>query len=126
MFVSKHDAIRRASRLGFIYLKGYKPSIFYPKRTDKPLYNSLVNQCEKLNMPFLIKFPIEANIIDSTYTLIVDALFGFSFKGPVKAPFIDVLELLKVVKIPICSVDIPSGSENLDLFKQKIKQEKSI
>ncbi len=60
-------------------------------------------------MPFLISFPIESKIIDSTYSIVVDAFFGFSFKGPVKAPFIDALEHLKNIKIPLCSIDIPSG-----------------
>ena len=47
--------------------------------------------------------------IDSDYKFIVDAIFGFSFKGNARPPFADVLSALKVVTIPVCSVDIPSG-----------------
>jgi NAD(P)H-hydrate epimerase len=39
----------------------------------------------------------------------MDALFGFSFKPPVRAPFDDVLALLAKTEVPILSVDIPSG-----------------
>ena len=47
--------------------------------------------------------------IDFDYKFIVDAIFGFSFKGNARPPFADVLSALKVVTIPVCSVDIPSG-----------------
>lgn len=41
--------------------------------------------------------------------MILDAIFGFSFKPPVRAPFDEVLPLLTRSKLPIVSVDIPSG-----------------
>ena len=41
--------------------------------------------------------------------MVVDAIFGFSFKGSVRAPFDSVLTTLKDVKRPVASVDIPSG-----------------
>lgn len=41
--------------------------------------------------------------------VILDAIFGFSFKPPVRAPFDEVLLLLAQSKLPIVSVDIPSG-----------------
>ena len=41
--------------------------------------------------------------------VILDAVFGFSFKPPVRAPFDEVLPLLTRSKLPIVSVDIPSG-----------------
>ena len=47
--------------------------------------------------------------IDSDYKFIVDAIFGFSFKGNARPPFADVLSALKEVTIPVCAVDIPSG-----------------
>lgn len=39
----------------------------------------------------------------------VDALFGFSFKPPVRPLFKPILESLTRVTIPLISVDIPSG-----------------
>jgi NAD(P)H-hydrate epimerase len=41
--------------------------------------------------------------------VILDAIFGFSFKPPVRAPFDDALKLISASGLPIVSVDIPSG-----------------
>ncbi len=68
-----------------------------------------MTQCEKMNMPFLESLPSETKIINYNYNIIIDAIFGFSFKGEIRAPFGDVLDKIKSVKIPICSIDIPSG-----------------
>lgn len=45
----------------------------------------------------------------SSSDVILDAIFGFSFKGPVRAPFHEVLPLISSSKKPIVSVDVPSG-----------------
>ena len=45
----------------------------------------------------------------SSSDVILDAIFGFSFKGPARAPFDAALHLLSESKLPIVSVDIPSG-----------------
>ncbi|KAL9973983.1 hypothetical protein ACROYT_G020510 [Oculina patagonica] len=87
---------------------GYIPTIYYPKRTEKQLFKNLVTQCEKMDIPFISEI-LTATQIDADYKLIVDAIFGFSFKGNARPPFGDVLSVLKEVKIPVCSVDIPSG-----------------
>jgi len=41
--------------------------------------------------------------------VILDAIFGFSFKGPIRAPFDSALQLISKSNLPIVSVDIPSG-----------------
>ena len=41
--------------------------------------------------------------------IILDAIFGFSFSPPVRAPFDAVLPLIANAGRPIVSVDIPSG-----------------
>ena len=68
----------------------------------------LVTQCEKLHIPFLPDLPSAAEI-DAEYHVIIDAVFGFSFKGAVRAPFDAVLSTLGKVSTPIASVDVPSG-----------------
>lgn len=88
---------------------GYSPSIFCPKLPDKPLFHNLRRQCQKMNLPFLESVSTDPKDLDSTYDLIIDAIFGFSFRGPVRGPFAPVLETLKKTEIPILSVDIPSG-----------------
>jgi len=41
--------------------------------------------------------------------VVLDAIFGFSFKPPIRAPFDTALQLITSSKLPIVSVDIPSG-----------------
>lgn len=89
-------------------LFGYEPTILYPKRPNKPLFQGLTTQCQKMEIPFLTEMP-EAAVIDEAYNLVIDAIFGFSFKGAVREPFGSVLETLNKTTVPIASIDIPSG-----------------
>ncbi|XP_049820129.1 NAD(P)H-hydrate epimerase isoform X2 [Aethina tumida] len=89
-------------------LFNYQPVLYYPKKTDKPLYHNLTHQCVAMNIPFIEKLPSDCEIT-SKYGLVVDALFGFSFKPPVRPDFVPVIELLKSTKVPVASIDIPSG-----------------
>ncbi|XP_045439233.1 NAD(P)H-hydrate epimerase isoform X3 [Pipistrellus kuhlii] len=89
--------------------KGYQPTIYYPKRPNKPLFTALVTQCQKMHIPFLEEMPREASVIDELYELVVDAIFGFSFKGDVREPFRSILSVLSGLTVPIASIDIPSG-----------------
>ncbi|CAI5797809.1 NAD(P)H-hydrate epimerase isoform X2 [Podarcis muralis] len=88
---------------------GYEPTLFYPKRPNKPLFEGLTTQCKKMDIPFLSEFPSEAAFIDELYGLVVDAIFGFSFQGAVREPFGTILSTLEKVTVPIVSIDIPSG-----------------
>lgn len=51
-------------------------------------------------------------MIDEAYNLVIDAIFGFSFKGAVREPFGSVLEMLNKTTVPIASIDIPSGQSS--------------
>lgn len=88
---------------------GYHPTVHYPKRPNKPLFEGLTTQCQKMDIPFLSEFPTEAALIDGLYGLVVDAIFGFSFKGAVREPFGSILSTLQRITVPIASIDIPSG-----------------
>ena len=42
--------------------------------------------------------------------MVVDSIFGFSFKPPIRAPFDHIINSLTQLKdLPVISVDIPSG-----------------
>ncbi|ROT41076.1 YjeF N-terminal domain-like protein [Sodiomyces alkalinus F11] len=88
---------------------GYKPSIYYPKRSNNELYQRLAKQLEDLDVPFVDDFPAA---LKSTHH-IVDAVFGFSFSGEVREPFPAVIRALEETKLPVTSVDAPS-SWNID------------
>ncbi|NXG70952.1 NNRE epimerase, partial [Baryphthengus martii] len=115
-------------------LFGYEPTVYYPKRPNKPLFEGLTTQCQKMDIPFLPEFPaevrsspgwgprsrargrfsaaafpVQAALIDELYGLVVDAIFGFSFKGAVREPFGSILGTLERVTVPIASIDVPSG-----------------
>ncbi|NXV64005.1 NNRE epimerase, partial [Molothrus ater] len=97
---------------------GYQPTVYYPKRSSKPLFEGLTTQCKKMDIPFLPEFPAEAEFIDELYGLVVDAIFGFSFTGAVREPFGSILSTLERVTVPIASIDIPSGELWLHLLQE--------
>lgn len=84
---------------------GYKPTIYYPKRSKNELYQRLAKQLEDLDVPFIDDFSSALGSADH----IVDAIFGFSFSGEVREPFHAVIAALEVTKLPVTSVDAPSS-----------------
>lgn len=89
-------------------LMNYKPTVYYPRETDKILYGNLIHQCKSMGISILKECP-ETEYAEREYGLIVDALFGFSFKPPVRDNFLDIMNLLKNTTSPIASIDVPSG-----------------
>ena len=87
---------------------GMQPVIFCPKRAKSPVMERLFAQIEALNVPLLDTLP-SPDTISNEYSVVLDCLFGFSFKAPVRKPFDDVLKALVEVKVPLVSLDIPSG-----------------
>lgn len=65
-------------------------------------------QCKKMGVAFIDELP-SADVINNTFDVVVDALFGFSFKGAPRPPFDTVLATLSHLTKPLVSVDIPSG-----------------
>ncbi|KAG0703775.1 YjeF N-terminal domain-containing protein [Suillus ampliporus] len=102
------DGLVAARHLGMF---GYEPTIYMPKPGSKDIYQHLQKQCINMGIPII---PPSASaeelprVLQSS-DIILDAIFGFSFKPPVRAPFDDVLKLISTSGLPIVSVDIPSG-----------------
>lgn len=46
---------------------------------------------------------------ESSYDVVLDAMFGFGFKGHPRPPFDVILEDLAKGSLPVVSVDVPSG-----------------
>lgn len=84
---------------------GYKPTIYYPKQSKNELYHRLSTQLRNLNIPFTDDFP--SALKDSDH--VVDAIFGFSFRSPLREPFPAIIDLLSSAHIPVTSVDAPSS-----------------
>ncbi|KAF7313836.1 NAD(P)H-hydrate epimerase [Mycena chlorophos] len=91
---------------------GYKPTIYMPKPGSKDIYQRLHTQCKNLDIPTLQGDGDAAATLRNALgasDVILDAIFGFSFKGPIRAPFDTAMPLLSASGLPIVSVDIPSG-----------------
>ncbi|XP_028672076.1 yjeF N-terminal domain-containing 3 [Erpetoichthys calabaricus] len=88
----------------------YEPTIFYPKRSQNMLYQDFTTQCEKMDIPFLSYLPTEVQLINDAYNAVIDAVLGMDgVQGDGKEPYASILATLKQVKIPIASIDVPSG-----------------
>ncbi|THU97125.1 YjeF N-terminal domain-like protein [Dendrothele bispora CBS 962.96] len=102
------DGLVAARHLGMF---GYQPTIYMPKPGSKDIYQRLKTQCDNMKIhtipPSNAVDDLKAALASSD--VILDAIFGFSFKPPIRAPFDSVLPLLTESKLPIVSVDIPSG-----------------
>ncbi|ANZ77058.1 BA75_03526T0 [Komagataella pastoris] len=89
-------------------LFGYKVRVYYPLRSKKPLFTGLQTQLARFGVP-IVETDVQKEFQQADQ--IVDGIFGFSFVPPVREPFLEVIGLLNEYckKIPITSVDIPSG-----------------
>lgn len=97
---------------------GYDAVVVYPKRSSRePHYEKLVKQCEDVGIQVVESIPMQSNDCSDdevgNFDVIVDAIFGFSFKGEAREPFASIIknmvEIQKKQKIPIIAVDVPSG-----------------
>jgi NAD(P)H-hydrate epimerase len=89
-----------------------------------PYYQRLHTQCTNMHIPTLPpasepgSSTPDPKLVETETTLstalaasdvVLDAIFGFSFSPPVRAPFDAALPLIARAGLPIVSVDIPSG-----------------
>ncbi|KAI0755053.1 YjeF N-terminal domain-like protein [Daedaleopsis nitida] len=102
------DGLVAARHLGMF---GYKPTIWMPKPGSKDIYQRLKAQCDNMKIQTLEPSQ-DTNSLKSALAssdVILDAIFGFSFKPPVRAPFDAALPLIANSGLPIVSIDVPSG-----------------
>jgi NAD(P)H-hydrate epimerase len=96
------DALVAARHL-FFY--GYAPTLHYPKPSRGELHGRLVTQLRDLDVPFAEDFPAALAAADH----VVDGIFGFSFRGPVREPFGAIIAALERTDKPVTAIDAPSG-----------------
>lgn len=105
---------------------GAEVMVWYPKGPGKSeLYAKLAEECRRTpGVAFVDEETVSAlvqshlNKASATSTCFVDALFGFSFRGPVREPYVGVMQLLTTLTLGddageraafTVSLDIPSG-----------------
>ncbi|XP_005534016.1 PREDICTED: yjeF N-terminal domain-containing protein 3 [Pseudopodoces humilis] len=86
----------------------YEPTIFYPKRSPDPLHRDFTTQCEKMDIPFLSYLPTEVQLVNDAYNAVVDAVLGAEVTEGTE-PCAAILATLRHIRIPIVSLDVPSG-----------------
>ncbi|CAG8422421.1 unnamed protein product [Penicillium salamii] len=86
---------------------GYNPSVYYPKEGKNELYQRLKTQLQNLSIPFIATEDFSTSLKQSD--LLVDAIFGFSFGGPLREPFPSIVSQIESATIPVLSVDAPSS-----------------
>ncbi|KAL4800204.1 YjeF N-terminal domain-containing protein [Aspergillus venezuelensis] len=86
---------------------GYSPSIYYPKEGKKDIYKGLKTQLSALSVPFIEPSSFESTI--KSTSLIIDAIFGFSFGGPLRDPFPEIISAMENSPKPVLAVDAPSS-----------------
>ena len=118
-----------------LVLFGYEAIVVYPKRSSREEhYGKLVKQCEDVDIQIYDSIPLttdqmnkktttaeklnneddgEESSSNIQYDVIIDAIFGFSFKGEAREPFGTIIqqmiEIQQQQKVPIVAVDVPSG-----------------
>ncbi|THC90298.1 hypothetical protein EYZ11_010233 [Aspergillus tanneri] len=86
---------------------GYKPSVYYPKSSNNPLYDRLKLQLDCLDVKSISADEFPAALKSSDF--LIDAVFGFSFSGSLRGPFPDIISEIESATIPVLSVDAPSS-----------------
>jgi NAD(P)H-hydrate epimerase len=99
-------------------VQGYKTTVFHPKPPPasspcSAICYNLATQCEKTDIPFLLYLPSDAQLVTDSYSLIVDAIFGNGYQPPMATDFAAIIQTLIRSKVPVISIDIPSGKFGL-------------
>jgi NAD(P)H-hydrate epimerase len=84
---------------------GFQPTVIYPKQGKGQLFVNLVKQLDNLQIPIRQEPPVNIE----RFSFALDALFGFSFTGPPRQPYNNIIQALVASEVPVVSVDIPSG-----------------
>jgi len=86
---------------------GYKPVVVYPKpNTRTPFLVKLVEQLHAHGIP--VESELRPELLEKC-SFVVDSIFGYSFKPPVRGIFADVIAAVNASKKPVLAVDVPSG-----------------
>jgi NAD(P)H-hydrate epimerase len=79
-------------------------TVLYPKAPKVDLFKvsfshlttkRLILQCKNIDIPILSE--IDNETLNTYFNVIVDAIFGYSFRGDVRSPFDGVLKVEKIV-----------------------------
>ncbi|TID28372.1 hypothetical protein CANINC_002550 [Pichia inconspicua] len=89
-------------------------TVYWPIQGKNPFYSNLHTQLELFDVNVIREHDVvKLGSLLKDADIIVDALFGFSFHPPLRAPFNDILnavmEQKQKSKVKVIAVDVPSG-----------------
>ena len=92
-----------------LHKKGIEVSVLspYPVEEFSEMAKAEMEKVMKLNIP--IHRRRDSRIAPAGYSLIIDALFGFSLEGNPRPPTDKIIEQINCSQTPVLSVDVPSG-----------------
>lgn len=86
---------------------GYRPVVVYPKpNTRTPFLGQLVQQLAAHGIAVESALPPD---LLASCAFVVDAIFGYSFRPPVRGVFADIIAAVNASAKPVLAVDVPSG-----------------
>ncbi|XP_053683008.1 NAD(P)H-hydrate epimerase [Sabethes cyaneus] len=83
-----------------LVLLNFEPYVYYPTKQSKELFVNLTHQCESMGIQVSQECPT-LEWVDNNIGLVIDALFGFSFKPPVRESFTSIMNVLIETKVPV-------------------------
>ena len=106
-----------------LYEEGVEVSILspYPIEEFSEMAKAEMEKVMKLGIPVV-------EDMNNGYSLIIDALFGFSLKGNPRPPADKIIEQILYSRIPVLAVDVPSGLDGHDgsIRKPAIKADYTV
>lgn len=81
-------------------LLGYAPTVVYSQETQNELFKNLLHQCDRMGVEVVNEIQL-VDEVDKDFGLIVDALFGFSFKPPIRVEFSAIMRVLCETRVPV-------------------------
>eukprot|EP00808_Paulinella_micropora_P002394 g19726.t1 len=89
---------------------GYTVTLVVPKEPKQQFFKDLILQCKEIGVTVLAALP---DSFQTEYDVLVDSIFGFSFdaSGGIREPYAGILKAIvqAQTKLPVVSVDVPSG-----------------
>ena len=108
--------------------RGYDVTVIQTVTNDKIEGEAYVhlNVMQRFGVEIIYDFPEAVTYLHQA-TVIIDALFGTGYKGPMREPMQGYVTLMNQVDAPIYSIDVPSGvSEMVDSMSSVVKATKTI
>lgn len=88
---------------------GLNPTVVYPKGDTDPSLYGLRQQLVNLDIPVLDCLPSDEEM--GKFSIAIDSMLGIALRGPPQEPYQSIIQDLVRSRVPVISVDVPSGRD---------------